>query len=77
MSKPTHEDIKKIVSLITKKPVREISDKAELRGELGMDSLAALDMLVTIEEKFGVVVEQDKAAAFVTLQDVFNYLDQI
>lgn len=77
MTKPSVEDIQKIVSLIAKKPVEQIRPESELRAHLGMDSLAALDMLVTIEEKYGIVIAQEKAASFVTLGDVLKHLETL
>lgn len=77
MSKPTKQDLIKIISLIIKKPESEIKMDANLRADLGMDSLAALDLLVSIEEQFGIVIAQEKASDFKTLQDVSNYLDSI
>lgn len=74
MSQPTAHDIVKIISLITRRPEAEITREASLRGDLGMDSLAALDMLVSIEEQFGIVIPQDQAHEFKSLQDVLNHL---
>ena len=77
MAKPSHDDILQIISLITRKPVASIRPESALRGDLAMDSLAALDLLVTIEEKYGLVIDQEKAGAFVTLKDVLAYIDQV
>ena len=74
MNRPTKEDIIKIVSLIIKKPEAEIKTTATLRADLDMDSLAALDLLVSIEEQFDIVISQEDAAGFQTIQDVLNYL---
>ena len=75
MSKPTKQDIVKILSLITKLPESSITTTASLRGDLAMDSLAALDLLVSIEEQFGIVIPQEKAGDLKTLQDVLNFLE--
>jgi len=44
---------------------------ATLVGDLGLDSLDAVDMLVYIEETLGVKVEGEKLASVKTLQDVY------
>lgn len=77
MAKPTAADITKIVSLITKKPESVIKPTSTLRGDLEMDSLGALDLLVSIEEQYGIVIGQDQAANLKTIQDVLTYLDQL
>ena len=74
MKKPTEQDIIQIISLITKKPKDQIHASCELRGDLGMDSLAALDLLVTIEEQFGLVISHEVAANFKTIKDVFDHI---
>jgi acyl carrier protein len=44
---------------------------ATLIGDLGLDSLDAVDMLVYIEDKFGIKVEGEKLRSLQTLQDVY------
>lgn len=44
---------------------------ATLIGDLGLDSLDAVDMLVYIEETLGVKVEGERLATVKTLQDVY------
>lgn len=44
---------------------------ATLQGDLGLDSLDAVDMLVYIEETLGVKVEGERLAQVKTLQDVY------
>ncbi len=44
---------------------------ATLAGDLGLDSLDAVDMLVYIEETLGVKVEGERLASVKTLQDVY------
>ena len=74
MSKPTQADVIKIVSVITKKPVTSITPQSDLRADLGMDSLAALDLLVTLEEEYNMVIPQEAAAEFKTLQNVLDHI---
>jgi acyl carrier protein len=45
---------------------------ATLIGDLGLDSLDAVDMLVYIEETLGVKVEGERLATVKTLQDVYQ-----
>jgi acyl carrier protein len=52
-------------------PEEKLSPSATLAGDLGLDSLDAVDMLVYIEEKLGVKVEGERLASVKTLQDVY------
>lgn len=53
-------------------PQEKLVPTATLIGDLGLDSLDAVDMLVYIEENLGVKVEGEKLASVKTLQDVYN-----
>lgn len=44
---------------------------ATLIGDLGLDSLDAVDMLVFIEDKLGVKVDGERLRSLRTLQDVY------
>lgn len=45
--------------------------EATLQGDLGLDSLDAVDMLVYIEEKMGVRIEGERLKSVKTLADVY------
>jgi len=52
-------------------PEEKLVPTATLIGDLGLDSLDAVDMLVYIEETLGVKVEGERLASVKTLQDVY------
>ena len=52
-------------------PEDKLVPGATLIGDLGLDSLDAVDMLVYIEETLGVKVEGERLATVKTLQDVY------
>jgi acyl carrier protein len=52
-------------------PEEKLVPTATLTGDLGLDSLDAVDMLVYIEETLGVKVEGERLASVKTLQDVY------
>lgn len=53
-------------------PQEKLVPGATLVGDLGLDSLDAVDMLVYIEETLGVKVEGERLATVKTLQDVYH-----
>jgi acyl carrier protein len=53
-------------------PPEKLVPAATLIGDLGLDSLDAVDMLVYIEETLGVKVEGERLATVKTLQDVYQ-----
>jgi acyl carrier protein len=53
-------------------PEEKLVPTATLIGDLGLDSLDAVDMLVYIEENLGVKVEGERLASVKTLADVYQ-----
>ena len=53
-------------------PEDKLVPTSTLVGDLGLDSLDAVDMLVYIEETLGVKVEGERLASVKTLQDVYE-----
>ncbi|MBO5306118.1 MAG: hypothetical protein J6B12_05085 [Clostridia bacterium] len=46
-----------------------------MKDDLGADSIAILQLLMTIEEDYGIVIPDEKLATFDTVGDVVAYLD--
>lgn len=44
---------------------------------LGIDSLALLEMLFEIEDRFGLKIKEDTPESLATLQDVVVYIDSL
>jgi len=45
--------------------------------QLGIDSLAVLEILFDIEDRFGIKIEEDVPTTLATLQDVVVYIDTV
>jgi len=71
---PSQEVIQQVNNLMKSGfeiPEEKLVPTATLIGDLGLDSLDAVDMLVYIEETLGVKVEGERLASVKTLQDVY------
>ena len=64
-----------IVQYVDVKP-EELTPEIEFRRDLGLTSLAMMNMLVEIEDEFGIEVEEDAALEFEKLQDLMDYLSE-
>lgn len=53
----------------------KITMTTDIAEDLGADSLDVVEMLMTIEEEFGVTVPDDDVMAFKTVGDVVAYLE--
>lgn len=71
------EEVQKILA----KQLR-ISDTARIKPEsaiqkdLGADSLDVLQLLMKIEDQYGIVVPDEELAGLKTVQDVVNFLEK-
>lgn len=73
-TKPSRPEIVTLLAQISKTPAASIRDETLLRGDLKMDSLNALDLLVSLEERYAIVIPQAEAAKFKTVSDVYRQL---
>ena len=54
-----------------------IKNTDRLVEDLGADSIEMAEVLMTIEEKFGLYISDEDAYNIKTVQDVADYLDKI
>jgi acyl carrier protein len=54
----------------------KLTPDAEL-SQLGIDSLAVLELLFDIEDRFGLKIKEDTPNSLMTLQDVVLYIDAL
>jgi len=55
----------------------EVKDGASLTDDLGADSLDAIEILMALEEEFGINIPDEDANKTKTVGDVINYIDGI
>jgi acyl carrier protein len=58
-------------------PAEKLIPTATVFGDLGLDSLDAVDMLVNLEDRLGVKVDVEKLKGIRTLQDVYNLVSDL
>ena len=54
-------------------PMEKLTPQATIAGDLELDSLDAIDMLVQLEEKMHVKVSGERLMAVKTLQDIYSF----
>jgi acyl carrier protein len=52
----------------------QLKPEAQLKADLGIDSLDFVDIIVIIEKNFGFKVKAEEMADVKTLQDFYNYV---
>ena len=71
----TIDKVKELISAQLNKPIDEILEEKEVVKDLGADSLDVVEMLMSLEEEFGISVDEDKAATIRTVADVVALIE--
>lgn len=66
-----------VISKITGIPPESITSEMELVADLDMDSAKALELLVELEDRFDVEIDDENAAKLNTVGDVLATIDSI
>jgi acyl carrier protein len=75
-SSKIREDVKKLVAQIARMNAKKVRENARIRDDLGIDSLAAMEILASIEKRLGVVIDEAKAFDVVTVKDLLDLVTQ-
>ena len=74
------EEIKgKIKEIIVDKngvPAEQVTDNADFKADLGMDSLDNVELLMEIEKEFGITIPDDEAEKAHTLNDCVESVER-
>ena len=58
--------------------VEQLRPEASFQTDLGLDSLDAVDMVVVLEQKFGMTLRQKyNLRSMVTLNDLYNFIEKL
>ena len=69
------EEVKKIiVSELNCKP-EQVTPEANLRDDLGADSIDAVQIVMDIEDTFGITVDEDNAQSMLTVNSIVEYIE--
>ena len=55
----------------------KVTPEARFKEDLGADSIDILQLLLTIEEDYGVTIPDEKLATFSTVSDIVGYLESL
>lgn len=69
-------ELKTIISDVANVPKSSIKDSTDLQKKLGIDSFATTEILVAIEQKYGIKIEKAEAFTVRTFKDVMKLARQ-
>lgn len=69
------EEVQRILAKQLRLDPSKIQLDSRITADLGADSINILQLLMKIEDDYGIVIPDEKLAEFDTVRDVVNYLD--
>ena len=58
--------------------IEQLRPEASFQTDLGLDSLDAVDMVVVLEQKFGMTLRQKyDLRSMITLNDLYNFIEKL
>ncbi len=70
------DQIKKVLVEAINVDEEEIKPEAKLNEDLGIDSLAAVELALELENEFDIRIEDEELAKLVTVQDVMDIIEK-
>merc|ERR1719235_616613 len=67
------EEVKKMIAEQLSVDEAKVTNEATFIGDLGADSLDAVELIMALEEKFGVEIPEEEAQKLTTVQSVIDY----
>jgi len=70
------ERVKKIIADQLGVKQEEVTDEAKFIDDLGADSLDTVELVMALEEEFGVEMPDEDAEKMITVGDAVRYIDE-
>jgi len=70
------ENVKKMVASQLGKAEDEISPESSFIEDLGADSLDLVELIMSMEDEFGIEISDEDAESIVTVQDAINFITE-
>lgn len=71
----TLERVQKIVSEKLDVAIEEVTLEASIREDLDADSLDVVDLIMDLEDEFGLSISEEDAEKIATVQDIVSFVE--
>ena len=71
------EKVKEILARQLRVSPDKVTMEAQIKRDLGADSVDILQLLMRLEDDYGIVIPDQELAKFETVGDVVNFLDSL
>ena len=69
------EKVKKLVAQQLNQPLEKVTDNARLIEDLGADSLDIMEMLMALEDDFGISIADNETSQMTTISGVIKVVE--
>ncbi len=69
------EKVKSLIASQLNIPVEKVKDNSRLVEDLGADSLDIVEMLMTLEEEFGINIPDEETANMKTVSEIIKVIE--
>jgi len=73
----SREEIKSIISRISRIPIEELDDDVRIREDLGVDSIMAMEIIATFEVKLGFTFDVNKYSSIDEVGEFIEIIQQV
>ena len=70
------DKVKEIIVETTNCDEEKVVASANLKDDLGIDSLDAMELSMALEDAYGITIEEEALHSFVTVSDIVTYIEQ-
>ena len=71
---PVEKKVKEIVAEQLGRDAKEVTDGASFIDDLGADSLDIVELVMAMEDEFGIEIPDEEAEKIKTVKDVIEYI---
>jgi acyl carrier protein len=70
------EDVKEIVAEQLSIDTEIVKLESKIKEDLGADSLDVVELVMALEEKFGVDIPDEQSESIITVQDAIDFIEK-
>lgn len=71
------EQVRAIISGISRIPASELADDVNVREEVGIDSLMAMEIVANCEKRFSILIDENRYAEIETIGDFLRLIESL
>lgn len=71
----TFDKVKEIIIETINCDEEQITMDADLKEDLGVDSLDSMELVMALEEAYGITIEEEAAADLTSVKSIVEYID--